>query len=304
MGLRLDNFLVSNLNGYSRSRLQKLVKSGNVKCQNEYILDPAFRLKSGEIVSLVVSPAEVSTTPAQSMKLNILFEDDDVLVLEKPAGLVVHPAPGHADATLVNALLAHCGESLSGIGGIKRPGIVHRLDKDVSGVMVVAKNDRAHVRLASQFSIHSIDRRYEALVWGLPESAAGTIEGAIGRHPRDRKRMAMVQKGGKPAKTTFRVISTSGTYASKLEFRLETGRTHQIRVHSTFLGHPILGDTIYCPRRMPFLSEAVRAELGGFKRIALHAKQLGFDHPATGNRLTFEVPVPEAFDRLFACLAS
>ncbi|MEO1017719.1 MAG: RluA family pseudouridine synthase [Pseudomonadota bacterium] len=303
-GTRLDIFLAHEIGKLSRTRLQKLIRQQNVRCNDQLIIDPAYRLRSGDRLSLMVPEAEEHLALPQPLPLSILFEDEHLVVLEKPAGLVVHPAPGHPRGTLVNALIAHCGDSLSGIGGVRRPGIVHRLDKDVSGVMVIAKNNGTHIGLAAQFSVHSVDRVYEALVWGLPRQTSGTIEGAIGRHPNDRKRMAVVPRGGKVAKTHYRVITSAGTRVSRLEFILDTGRTHQIRVHSLFNGHAIIGDPIYRQKRQPPMSIEALNLLQKFQRIALHAKLLGFLHPATGHRLRFERPAPSSFDQLFACFAA
>jgi 23S rRNA pseudouridine1911/1915/1917 synthase len=229
------------------------------------------------------------------MDLPILFEDADLIVLDKPAGLVVHPAPGSPDRTLVNALLAHCGDSLSGIGGERRPGIVHRLDKDTSGVMVVAKTEGALAALSAAFAARDLDRAYLALCWGLPAMAEGRFEGPIGRDPRDRKRMAVVARGGKPALTHWRVLRGFGTGAALLECRLATGRTHQIRVHLSAAGHPVVGDPLYLRRRPAAaraLPEPVASRLLDFPRQALHAARLGFRHPRTGQSLSFATDPP------------
>jgi 23S rRNA pseudouridine1911/1915/1917 synthase len=226
-----------------------------------------------------------------------VFEDAHLLVLDKPAGMVVHPAPGHARGTLVNALLAHCAGSLSGIGGVLRPGIVHRLDKDVSGLLVVAKHDRAHIGLAAQFSVHRIERAYEAIAWGVPAHASGAIDRPIGRHPRDRKRMAVVESG-KRALTHYRVLEAFGDLAARLDVALATGRTHQIRVHLGTLGLGIIGDPVYRPRRRPQPGPALRTMLASFARIALHARRLGFQHPISGEWQQFDRPPPPGFDRL------
>jgi 23S rRNA pseudouridine1911/1915/1917 synthase len=239
------------------------------------------------------------------MPLDVRYEDDDLLVLDKPPGLVVHPAPGSPTGTLVNALLAHCGASLSGIGGVRRPGIVHRLDKDTSGLMVVAKNDDAHRSLAAQFGTRKVTRAYRAIVWGTPSPPEGTISGNIGRSVRDRKKMAVVDKGGKPAVTRYKVVRKLGTKASLIECRLETGRTHQIRVHLAMIRHPVIGDGTYgggaaAARRMsaPGLAETVTA-LG---HQALDAYRLGFTHPRTGERLEFVKEMPSFMSSLAATL--
>jgi 23S rRNA pseudouridine1911/1915/1917 synthase len=215
--------------------------------------------------------------------------------------MVVHPAPGHAGGTLVNALLAHCEGSLSGIGGVLRPGIVHRLDKDVSGLLVVAKHDRAHVRLAAQFSVHRVERTYAAIAWGAPPQSTGEIDAPIGRDPRDRKRMAVVA-GGKPARTRFRVVRSAGRLASALRLNLATGRTHQIRVHLASIGLHIVGDPLYRPRRVPRLGDPARAIVSGMGRLALHACELGFEHPISGEKLAFTRPPPDLFAELFHAL--
>jgi 23S rRNA pseudouridine1911/1915/1917 synthase len=239
---------------------------------------------------------------AQSLPLTIVYEDAQVLVVDKPAGLVVHPAAGNPDRTLVNALLAHCGESLSGIGGVRRPGIVHRIDKNTSGLMVVAKTDVAHASLAAQFAAHSLDRAYLAVVWGAPQPAAGEIEAAIGRDPRQRQRMTVVARGGKAALTRYKTIrrftvpGTSAPVASLLECRLATGRTHQIRVHMAWLGHPLLGDDTYKNvrrgRRQPPRPPAVVRAAEALGRQALHAYRIGFRHPTSGEQLQFESDLP------------
>jgi 23S rRNA pseudouridine1911/1915/1917 synthase len=238
------------------------------------------------------------------MPLAILHEDADLIVVDKPAGLVVHPAPGNPDGTLVNAILAHAGDELTGIGDEKRPGIVHRLDKDTSGVMVVAKTARAHQALSAAFASRDLDREYLALVWGVPSPMEGEIEAPIGRHPTDRKRMAVVPRG-KPALTRYRVERAFGTEAALLRLRLATGRTHQIRVHCQQIGHPVIGDPVYA-RRIPAASRALPAELRaallGFPRQALHAETLGFRHPANGLNMAFHSPVPQDFQQLVMLL--
>ncbi|MDB5372151.1 MAG: pseudouridine synthase, partial [Belnapia sp.] len=244
-------------------------------------------------------PAAVAAIPLpQDIPLTILFEDHDLIVLDKPAGLVVHPAPGNQDGTLVNALLAHAGEDLPGIGGEKRPGIVHRLDKDTSGVMVVAKTERALRTLSETFANRDLDRDYVALAWGLPQPLAGEITGDIGRHPTDRKRMAVVTRNGKHALTRYATERAWGTGCALLRCRLATGRTHQIRVHLAEIGHPLVGDPVYL-KRLPgaakLVPEPARSSLLAFPRQALHAASLGFRHPVSGQPLSFSVPPPADF---------
>ena len=297
-GQRLDRFLAERLAPMSRSRLQALVRDGHLQLGGRVIDEPGHRVKPGDLVTLLVPAARPEGPAAERHELEVLFEDAHLIVLVKPAGMVVHPAPGHAGGTLVNALMAHCGSSLSGIGGVLRPGIVHRLDREVSGVMVAAKDDRTHIGLAGQFGIHSIERVYEAVVWGVPGMAAGTVDRPIGRHPVDRKRMAIVHRGGKRAVTHWRLLDAAGIRAARLEFRLETGRTHQIRVHAASLGHPILGDRLYGRGRDAKLPAAA----GSLDRILLHARRLGFVHPVTGAELAFDVPPPARFDAILELL--
>ena len=258
-------------------------------------------MRAGEIISLHVPPPRPSGLAAEPLALNILHEDDDLLVIDKPAGLVVHPAPGHSSGTLVNALLFHC-RSLSGIGGEARPGIIHRLDKDTSGLLLVAKHDRSHRHLAAQLKARRLQRRYQALAHGAMPAQAGTIDAPIGRHPTQRKKMAVVARGGRAARTHYRVLEAWGVL-SLLELTLETGRTHQIRVHLASLGHPVLGDATYGPgaRRwpgQPALEQAMRT----FPRQALHAAQVRFRHPTHGGCMTFSSPVPTDMAVLLAQL--
>jgi 23S rRNA pseudouridine1911/1915/1917 synthase len=304
-GERLDRFLARRLAGFSRSRLKNLIEAGQVSAGGATLSDPSHRVKPGQSYTLIL-PEVVAARPAgQAMDLAIVFEDGDLIVVDKPAGMVVHPAPGNPDRTLVNALIAHCGDSLSGIGGEKRPGIVHRLDKDTCGLIVAAKNDATHHALAADFAARRIERIYQAVVWGIPLPREGEIEGAIGRHPVDRKRMAVVKRGGKAALTRYRTIRALGPGASLVECRLATGRTHQIRVHLAASGHPLLGDPVYgreTAERRTRLSAAGQAALAGFRRQALHAGILGFLHPRTGERLHFESPLPTDLRTLISAL--
>ncbi len=306
-GERLDRLLAAQLGDLSRTRLKHLVESGQVRLEGATITDPSMRVKPGQTFTVAV-PAPVADVPLpQVMALAIVFEDAHLLVLDKPAGLVVHPAPGNRDMTLVNALLAHCGESLAGIGGVKRPGIVHRLDKDTSGLMVVAKSDVAHTRLSADFASRTITRAYQAVVWGVPSPSQGEIAGAIGRSSQNRKKMAVVTRGGKPALTRYRLLRTFGTAASLVECRLATGRTHQIRVHMTEIGHPLVGDQTYGnsarrSSRSTALSPDLQARLRAFPRQALHAGLIGFHHPVTGAELLFESPLPNDMVELIRSL--
>jgi len=308
-GERLDRFLtrvvVARGLALSRTRLKALIEAGQVAIDGAEARDAAARVAEGEQIALAVPPAEEAAIAGEDLPLTVVFEDEHLLIVDKPAGLVVHPAPGHAAGTLVNALIRHCGDSLSGVGGVKRPGIVHRLDKDTSGLLVVAKNDAAHQGLAVLFADHgrsgSLRREYRALVWGAPERAAGTVAAAIGRHPSSREKMAVVaDKRGRAAVTHWRVEERLGP-ASLVACRLETGRTHQIRVHLAHIGHPLLGDSIYgagFKTKASRLSEDARAALDALGRQALHAAILGFTHPITGEPLAFESPLPEDLDRL------
>ncbi len=302
-GKRLDAFLAERMPELSRARLQALIRDGRVGSTGGLIPEPSRRVKEGERLVLTVPPPTAATPRAQAMPLEVVFEDEHLIVLVKPAGIVVHPAPGHADGTLVNALLAHCGPSLSGIGGVRRPGIVHRLDKEVSGILVVAKHDRAHLGLAGQFTVHSVHRVYEAIVWGVPSPAEGRIDKPIGRHPRDRIRMAVVA-GGKRAVTDYRLTAAAGLVAARLDVALQTGRTHQIRVHLSSLGHPIVGDRLYADRRTRSAPAPAREAVHGLDRLLLHARELGFVHPVTKEELAFVCPAPPLFDELLALLGS
>lgn len=308
-GTRLDKLLAELLPELSRSRLKQLIEGGKVSTPAgaEPAADASRKVKPGETFVVTV-PAPVPATPeAQEIPLNVVYEDDDLIVIDKPSGLVVHPAAGHADGTLVNALLAHCRGSLSGIGGVSRPGIVHRLDKDTSGLMVAAKNDLAHHGLARQFHDHDLERAYYALVWGVPRPAKGEVRGNIGRSPANRKKMAVLRRGGKAAQTYYRVLETAGTSVSLLRCDLATGRTHQIRVHMASLGHPVLGDPLYGgggKGHMRALTPEACESVLGLKTQALHAYLIGFSHPNTGEFLQFETKVPSYFNALLRSLDS
>jgi 23S rRNA pseudouridine1911/1915/1917 synthase len=302
-GNRLDRWLAASLPELSRSRLQALIDQGALSSGGKEVRDASRKIKPDEEFTLLLPAAAPAEPEAQQLDLTVLFEDQDLIVLDKPAGLVVHPGPGNPDRTLVNALLHHCQGSLSGIGGVKRPGIVHRIDKDTSGLLVVAKNDRAHHALAAQFAKHSIERAYLAVCWGVPLPRHGRIEGNIGRHPVDRKKMAIVGQGGKHAVTHYRVLRAFGNFASLVECRLETGRTHQIRVHMASLGHPLVGDRVYgksaARGTMP---AAAKERLLRFPRQALHARTLGFNHPTSGEPLRFESMIPNDINALMDSL--
>jgi len=298
-GERLDSFLSRRLApeiaGLSRSRVKSLIEQGLAQGDGRTITEPSHRVKPGTTYLLTLPDAAPAEPVAQEIPLAVLFEDAHLIVIDKPAGLVVHPAPGNPDHTLVNALLNHCGDSLAGIGGVRRPGIVHRLDKDTSGVMVVAKTDQAHQALTAAFSARDIDRAYVAVCWGLPSPLTGEIVGSIGRDPKNRKRMAVVSRNGREAITRYRVEKAFGTAAAAVECRLLTGRTHQIRVHMTHAGHPLIGDPVYgraTAGRLKALPPPGREAALNFHRQALHARLLGFAHPATGEALSFETAPP------------
>ncbi len=347
-GERLDKalslVLAREIPGFSRVRARALIEAGMVTLSSAEtapspatITDASYRVKPGQHFAIIIPEAAPASPVAQAIPLAIVYEDDQLLVIDKPAGLVVHPAAGNADGTLVNALLAHCGASLSGIGGVKRPGIVHRIDKDTSGLMVVAKTDLAHQALAEQFAAHSLDRAYQAVVWGAPNPPEGEIEGAIGRDPKNRQRMAVLGPNGgagKDALTRYRTLKTftakpapakgaakvvtSRPYAALVECRLATGRTHQIRVHMSHIGHPLLGDGTYRQggtlQRGPSgrllaagqgaitKPEAAVAAAKALGRQALHAFRIGFEHPTRHEKLIFEAKLPSDLNHLISVL--
>ena len=308
-GERLDRALQRGLAELSRSRLKQLILSGRVADDKNVIRDPARKVKAGQTFVVILPEPDDATPQAQAIPLDIRFEDAHLIVIDKPAGLVVHPAPGNPDGTLVNALIAHCGDSLAGIGGVRRPGIVHRLDKDTSGLIVVAKTDAAHRALSRDFAARRISRAYAAVVWGVPLPASGEISGNIGRSMTNRKKMAVVGAAhGKAAVTRYRVERAFGDAAALIECRLLTGRTHQIRVHLAGRGHPLIGDPVYGGRAGRALARAGTnagtnaAEAAYFPRQALHARHLGFAHPASGEHLAFDSDLPPDIKMLLATL--
>ncbi len=313
-GQRLDRFLAASMPALSRSRLQALIRSGSVSDQQGTIGDPGRRVKPGERIHVDVPPAEPAVPAAEAIPLRVVFEDKHLIVIDKPAGLVVHPAAGHQSGTLVNALLAHCGDSLSGIGGVKRPGIVHRLDKLTSGLLVAAKTDAAHKGLSEQFSAHGADgrlhRAYLALIWGVTERRRGLIDAPLARSEKNRTKIAIAPRGGRHAVTHYEVqetfaCGTNKVVAALIKLELETGRTHQIRVHMAHIGHPVIGDPVYgtgfksSDRMLP---ESVQVAIANLGRQALHAAELGFEHPVTGRALAFSSPLPEDIAAVRAAL--
>lgn len=298
-GMRLDRALAMLLPDLSRERLKALILEHHVRRNGATITDPSAKVADGDGFAVDLPAPTPAEAIAQDIKLNVIFEDEYLIVIDKPAGLVVHPAAGNADGTMVNALLHHCAGQLSGIGGVARPGIVHRIDKDTSGLIVAAKTDSAHEGLARQFQAHSIDRRYIAITAGRPAPPAGTVSGWIGRSSSDRKKMAMVSEGhGKHAITHYMTLEPLKD-AALVECRLETGRTHQVRVHMAHIGHPLLGDPLY-GRPRKGLSAVL--EILGFRRQALHAARLGFIHPVTSQALSFDSVIPADMQELFSQL--
>ena len=290
IGTRCDRFLAGKLPDLSRSRIQELIAEGAVQIDGKTVKS-SRKMMEGETVEIRIPDPEVPEIRPEAIPLDILYEDNDLLIVNKPKGMTVHPAPGHPDGTLVNAVLYHCGESLSGINGVLRPGIVHRIDKDTTGALIICKNDAAHRKIAEQLQVHSVTRIYHGIVCGVVRNDTGTIEGNIGRDPKDRKKMAVVKTGGKEAVTHYRVLRRFRNYTF-CEFTLETGRTHQIRVHMASIGHPLLGDAVYGTQKCPFKLEGQ----------TLHASVTGFIHPSTGLYSEFTAPLPEYFEQLLKTL--
>ena len=289
-GTRLDSFLSRRVEGLTRSAAARLLAEGCVTCDGA-VPGKSYRIAGGEELCVILPEAEEPEAVPQDIPLDVVYEDEEVIVVNKPVGMVVHPAPGHPDGTLVNALLHHCGDSLSGIGGEKRPGIVHRIDRDTSGLIIAAKNDRAHLSLAAQLQDHSLSRVYEAVAVGGLREDRGTVDAPIGRHPVDRKRMAVDRQNGREAVTHWRVLARYPGF-THVECRLETGRTHQIRVHLASIGHPLLGDVVYGSKK----------PVPGLAGQCLHARRLRFTHPSTGQLVELECPLPgwfqDVLDRL------
>ncbi len=283
---RIDRYLTEMLPEQSRSFFQKLIRDGFVMV-NHIIVKVNYRLKTGDLIEIDIPDAVPTEIVPENIPLDILYEDDDLLIVNKPKGMVVHPAVGHSTGTLVNAIMYHCQGNLSGINGEIRPGIVHRIDKDTTGSLIICKNDEAHRNIAEQIKEHSVTRRYVGVVAGTFSEESGTVEGAIGRHPNDRKRMTINEKNGKPAVTHYRVLQTLKG-ASFMEFELETGRTHQIRVHMASISHPLLGDTVYGNSKNPYKLQGQ----------ALHARTIGFIHPTTGEYIEVSAPIPEYMTEL------
>jgi len=313
-GTRLDAWVAGAVPDLGRNHAKRLILAGRVAIGGRTIVEAKRPVKPGEAIVIELPPAVKAEPEGEAIALTVVYEDDDLIVIDKPAGLVVHPAGGHYTGTLVNALIAHCGASLSGIGGVARPGIVHRLDKDTTGLMVVAKTDRAHRGLAAQFADHGrsgpLERGYKAIVWGAPDRPTGTIEAALGRSTRNREKIEVKRIGGREAITHYRVAERYGAkgkepIAALVECQLETGRTHQIRVHLASIDHPVIGDRAYASgfaTKVTLLPEPARTIAAAFPRQALHAWLLGFEHPGTGEEMRFESPLPADMAALHAAL--
>ncbi|MGQ4273448.1 RluA family pseudouridine synthase [Terrihabitans sp. B22-R8] len=315
-GERLDRALAQAVPDLSRTRIQALIRAGKVAVNGRAVEDPGLKVHGGEETSILIPPPEPAIPLAEPIPLDVAYEDDELIVIDKPAGLVVHPGAGNWSGTMVNALLAHCAGSLSGIGGVERPGIVHRLDKDTSGLLVVAKNDRAHRALAAQFADHGrtgpLERAYLALVWGPLPRPHGTVDAPIDRDPRNREKMRVCPpQYGREAITHWESLKRFGPREAPLvtlvRCRLETGRTHQIRVHLSHIGHPVLGDSVYgagFKTKARHLPESARARLEGLGRQALHAAHLAFEHPVTGELMSFDSPIPDDMAQLVEALST
>lgn len=319
-GTRLDRFLVAQADDVSRARIQTLIKDGQVRVNGAVVISPKHNVQPGDDITLVLPAPEPAEPEPEHIPLYIVYEDDDIIVIDKPAGMVVHPAAGNWTGTLVNALLAHCGDTLSGIGGVRRPGIVHRLDKDTSGLIVVAKNDRAHRGLEAQFSDHgrtgALLREYEALVWSAPLPPLGTVDAPIARHSTNRLKYAVARARGREAITHYRTLAKYSlpdaagkdkTVAARLACRLETGRTHQIRVHMAHIGHPVIGDPLYATgfsNRIAGLPEKARSAILSLNGQALHAAKLGIEHPVSGAYLAFTSGLPQDMRDVIAALSA
>lgn len=289
-GERIDRYLCAHLEDLSRSYIQKLLKEESI-CVNGKPVKANYKICAGDTISAEIPDPEIPDIRPENIPLDILYEDDDILVVNKPKGMVVHPAPGHYEHTLVNAVLYHCSDSLSSINGVMRPGIVHRIDMDTTGSLLICKNDQAHRILAQQLKEHSITRKYHAVVYGNIKEDKGTVDAPLGRHPVDRKKMSTHAVHARRAVTHYRVLERFGAY-TYIECELETGRTHQIRVHMSSIGHPILGDTVYGPSKCSF----------NLQGQTLHAKTLGINHPSTGNYMEFDAPLPQYFEKLLTAL--
>ena len=289
-GERIDKCISNYLKSLSRSYIQKIIKDGKAYV-NDAVVKANYKVKVDDKVQFEIPDCEEPDIPPQDIPLDILYEDKDILIVNKPKDMVVHPAPGHYEGTLVNAIMFHCKDELSGINGVLRPGIVHRIDKDTTGSIIICKNDEAHRKIAQQLKEHSITRKYRAIVYGRIMEEEGTVNAPIGRHPTDRKKMAINEKNGKPAVTHYKVLERFDKY-TYIECQLETGRTHQIRVHMTSIGHPLLGDEVYGNAKCPFKLEGQ----------TLHAMTIGFIHPTTGEYVEYEAPLPEYFEHLLQIL--
>lgn len=304
-GMRIDKFIAEDIAEFSRAQVQRLIENGYVYADDEIIADKDFKTRNGDIYQITLPEPQQAAPLAENIPLDILFEDDDLIVVNKCAGMTVHPAAGVYTGTLVNALLYHCKDSLSGIGGVARPGIVHRIDRNTSGILVVAKTDIAHRSLAEQFFKHTIERTYFTFVYGVPSPLQGTVEGNIARSLYDRKKMALVQNGGKAAITHYKTIETYKNAVSLLQCNLETGRTHQIRVHLSSIGCHLIGDDVYKGRRSSLnLPETLKNYVNSFPRQALHAASLGFIHPRTQKYMHFDAAFPEDMQQLHNTLKS